>query len=208
MYKTKIFIITLLIAISLIGYAINNGRENDVTMEQNEDDYKSNKEGELVTTSESFLDFLVSPTSNEITEVPENKFTEKEIEDALQKAYEYFEAVNEKDRDLILESMYPDKVNKIKEHEKTSKVYLYDESTITPVSIEYMGDNHSTTKSTSKHYTDKFVSENILVLFATIEVKYPKENTGSWTEGTFPNNALIMVRDDKESPWFLYEKGF
>lgn len=58
------------------------------------------------------------------------------------------------------------------------------------------------------HYSDNFEMKNILVLFATIDVEYPKGITGSWTEGTFPNYAMIMVRDDKESPWLLHEKGF
>lgn len=50
---------------------------------------------------------------------------------------------------------------------------------------------------------------NILPLYATINVQYPEGvKEGEWAEGELPNFCFIMIREDENSPFYVYDKGF
>ncbi|WP_312372280.1 hypothetical protein [Lachnoclostridium sp.] len=136
-------------------------------------------------------------------------FTDEEIKTAIIMAEQHIDAMNQKDNKLIMKTMLPEKVNDQKERIENGEVHLYGVVTIDIESIEYLGDEHEFTKMINKQYTEQFGVENILPLFATINVKYPEgvEN-GEWAEGVFPNFCFIMVREDKDSSFYVYDKGF
>ncbi|WP_066715562.1 hypothetical protein [Clostridium sp. Marseille-P299] len=136
-------------------------------------------------------------------------FTDVEIKAAIAMAEEHIDAMNQKDNELIMKTMYPEKVNEQKERIENGEVQLYGVASIDIESIEYLGDDHELTQMASRNYKELFGVENILPLYATINVQYPEGvEEGEWAEGELPNFCFLMIREDENSPFYVYDKGF
>lgn len=157
------------------------------------------------TQEENFID-----QENKVEETKtEPFFTDEEIKAAMAMAEEHIDAMNQKDNELIMKTMFPEKVYEQKERIENGGVQLYGVVTIDIELIEYLGDDHELTPMVSRNYKDLFGVENILPLYATINVQYPEGvKEGEWAEGELPNFCFIMIREDETSPFYVYDKGF
>ena len=117
--------------------------------------------------------------------------------------------MNQKDNELIMKTMYPEKVNEQKERIENGEIHLSGVATIDIKSIEYLGDDHELTQMVSRNFKELFGVENILPLYATINVQYPEGvEEGEWAEGHLPKFCFIVIREDENSPFYVYDKGF
>lgn len=139
----------------------------------------------------------------------ESFFTDEEIKAAIAMAEEHMDAMNQKDNERIMKTILPEKVYEEKERIVNGEVQLYGVATIDINSIEYLGDDHELTQMVSRNYKELFGVKNILPLYATINVQYPEGvEEGEWAEGELPNFCFIMIREDENSPFYVYDKGF
>ncbi len=195
--KLVYYFMILVLTIAIIhGCDKMTSTENTSTQEENFIDQENKVEENKV--------------ENKVDEINEESiFTDEEIKAAIAMAEEHMDAINQKDNESILKTMYPEKVNEQRERIENGEVHLYGVATIKIKSIEYLGDNHELTKMASRNYNELFGVEQILPLYATINVQYPEGvEEGEWAEGELPNFCFIMIREDENSPFYVYNKGF
>ncbi|MGI6596214.1 MAG: DUF4829 domain-containing protein [bacterium] len=44
--------------------------------------------------------------------------------------------------------------------------------------------------------------------YPSFNIEYPLKDGGPWNEGVYENWSMILIRDDKNSPWLVYDQGY
>jgi len=126
-------------------------------------------------------------------------FTEEEVAAARAVVEEYFRAVKEKDDEAILKTLNP----------KYKHNVLYGEEIRTLLSIEYIEDDpirQSYVESGKGRYSGIDI-ENVIVFRVSFNVKYPEGASGSFSEGDYPDWSVILIRENRESLWYIDGQG-
>lgn len=133
------------------------------------------------------------------------EFSKEEVAAARAVVEEYYRAVAAKDDEAILATMYPREHLTI-ERVKSGNVQLYGTETRTLIGIDYDSqDQMRRNYRPSNHYIS---DENIIVFKVSFNIKYPQKDGGPWNEGIYNNWSMILVRDDENSPWLIYDQGY
>ncbi|WP_094551404.1 M56 family metallopeptidase [Petroclostridium xylanilyticum] len=133
------------------------------------------------------------------------EFTKEEVAKARAVVEEYYRAVAAKDVEAILATLYP-REGLTLERVKSGNVILFGKEKRTLLSIDYDSQD-----SMRKNYMPggKYVEqENIIVFKVSFNVDYPENETGPWNEGIYKNWSMILIRDNKNSPWLIYDQGY
>jgi len=133
------------------------------------------------------------------------EFTEEEVAAARAVVEEYYRAIAAKDAEAILATMYP-REGRTLERVKSGNVQLFGTEKRTLLSIDY---NSQDSMRKSYKPGGKYVEpENIIVFKVSFNIDYPDKVTGPWNEGVYENWSMILIRDDKNSPWLIYDQGY
>ncbi|OPZ84049.1 MAG: Regulatory protein BlaR1 [Firmicutes bacterium ADurb.Bin419] len=132
----------------------------------------------------------------------EPEFTNQEVTAARSVVEEYFRAVKAKDSKAILKTLTP--------VHNDAKVVLYGEETRTLLTIDYnpedpMRQSYITNGRGSVNSVKK---ENVIVFKVSFNVEYPKGISGAFNEGEYANWSVILIREDKDSPWLIDDQGY
>jgi len=141
--------------------------------------------------------------SQEVVVMPE--FTEEEVAAARAVVEEYYRAVAAKDAEAILATMYPQE-HLTMERVKSGNVQLFGTEKRTLLSIDY--DSQDSMRKSYKPGGKYVEPENIIVFKVSFNIDYPDKDTGPWNEGVYENWSMILIRDDKNSPWLIYDQGY
>jgi len=133
------------------------------------------------------------------------EFTEEEVAAARAVVEEYYRAVAAKDAEAILATMYPQE-HLTMERVKSGNVGLFGEEERTLLSIDY--DSQDSVRKSYKPGGKYVEPENIIVFKVSFNIDYPDKDTGPWNEGVYENWSMILIRDDKNSPWLIYDQGY
>ena len=140
---------------------------------------------------------------------PMPEFSDAEVEAARSVVEEYFRAVAAKDDEAILATMYPREhltIDKV----KSGNVQLYGDETRTLLTIDYSSQDR--TRRNFRPSNHQILDENIIVFKVSFEIKYPLKDGrkigGPWNEGVYEDWSMILIRDDENSPWLIYDQGY
>jgi len=142
---------------------------------------------------------------NKSQEVIMPEFTEEEVAAARAVVEEYYRAVAAKDAEAILATMYPQE-HLTMERVKSGNVRLFGTEKRTLLSIDY--DSQDSMRKSYKPGGKYVEPENIIVFKVSFNIDYPDKDTGPWNEGVYENWSMILIRDDKNSPWLIYDQGY
>jgi len=53
-----------------------------------------------------------------------------------------------------------------------------------------------------------FTPDKIIVFKVSFNIEYPKGGGGPWNEGLYDDWNMILIRDNENSPWYIYDQGF
>jgi hypothetical protein len=141
----------------------------------------------------------------DVLPVPMPEFPEEEVEAARAVVEEYYHAVEAKDAEAILVTLYP-RENFTLERVESGNLVLYGEEIRTLLTIDY--DSQDSMRRRYRPINHPITDENIIVFKVSFEIDYPDKKGGSWNEGVYDNWSMILFRDDKESPWLIYDQGY
>lgn len=132
----------------------------------------------------------------------EPEFTNQEIEAARSVVEEYFHAVKEKDSQAILKTLTP-----VYNH---PSVVLYGEEVRTLLTGEYNPEDpmRQSYITSGRGRANGIKKENVIVFKVSFNVEYPNGVTGAFNEGEYKNWSVILIRNGKESPWFIDDQGY
>ena len=142
---------------------------------------------------------------NKSQEVVMPEFTKEEVAAARVVVEEYYRAVAAKDAEAILATMYPQE-HLTMERVKSGNVQLFGTEKRTLLSIDY--DSQDSMRKSYKPGGKYVEPENIIVFKVSFNIDYPDKDTGPWDEGVYENWSMILIRDDKNSPWLIYDQGY
>lgn len=132
------------------------------------------------------------------------EFTEDEVSSARGVVEKYFRAIAAKDDAAILAALYP-REHYTMEGVRSGYVQLYGTEKRTLLSIDYNAQDDMRYRYSDNHNLPK---ENVIVFKVSFEIKYPLNDGGPWNEGIYNNWSIILIRDDRNSPWFIYDQGY
>jgi len=142
---------------------------------------------------------------NKSQDVVMPEFTKEEVAAARVVVEEYYRAVAAKDAEAILATMYPQE-HLTMERVKSGNVQLFGTEKRTLLSIDY--DSQDSMRKSHKPGGKYVEPENIIVFKVSFNIDYPDKDTGPWNEGVYENWSMILIRDDKNSPWLIYDQGY
>jgi len=118
---------------------------------------------------------------------------------------EYYRAVAAKDAEAILATMYPREYLTM-ERVKSGYVQLYGTEKRTLLTIDY--DSQDSMRESYKPGGKEIAAENIIVFKVSFNIEYPLKDGGPWNEGIYDNWSMILIRDNENSPWLIYDQGY
>lgn len=132
----------------------------------------------------------------------EPDFTKQEVAAARAVVEENFRAVKAKDSKAILKTLTP--------RHNAPNVILYGEETITLLTVDYNPEDpmRQSYITNGRGSVKGIKKENVIVFKVSFNVEYPKGATGPFNEGKYKNWSVILVRDDKDSPWLIDDQGY
>jgi hypothetical protein len=133
------------------------------------------------------------------------ELTDAEVNEARAVVVEYYRAVAEKNAEAILATLYPREQLTI-ESVKNGSIKLYGTETCTLISIDY--DPQDEKRASYRPSNHHISAENIVVFKTSFNIDYPLKDGGPWNEGIYNNWSMILIRDDENSPWFIYDQGY
>ena len=145
------------------------------------------------------------PYKNTSLESPLPELTEAEVSAARGVVAEYYRAIAAKDTEAILATMYPRGGLTI-ENVKSGNVQLYGSETRTLMTMDY--DSQDQMRRRYRPSNRSISDENIVVFKVSFKIDYPQNDGGPWNEGLYANWSMILIRDDQNSPWFIYDQGY
>lgn len=133
------------------------------------------------------------------------EFTNAEVASARKVVEEYFRAITVKDDKAILAAMHP-KRGYTMDMVRSGSVILYGTEIRTLKTISY--DSQDRKRQNYRPGGSDIALENIIVFKVSFNIEYPLKDGGPWNEGIYDNWSMILIRDDKNSPWFIYDQGY
>jgi|GEM_PF-6645007 len=127
-------------------------------------------------------------------------YTDQEVAAARAVVEEYFRAVNAKDTEAILKTLTLQYDN--------PKVILYGEETRTLLSVDYNPEDPMRQRYITNGSLNGAKKEDVIVFKVNFNVHYPNGVTGPFNEGNYNNWSMILIRDDKASPWLIHDQGY
>jgi len=147
----------------------------------------------------------VSATVTEpVDDSPLPEFAEAEVAAARAVVEEYYRAVAAKDAEAILATLYP-REHRTLENVKSGHVQLYGTENRTLLTIDYDSQDPMRRRYRPIH---PITADNIIVFKVSFNIEYPLKDGGPWNEGVYENWSMILIRDDKNSPWLIYDQGY
>lgn len=136
--------------------------------------------------------------------VSEEPFSPAEIDAAKAVIAEYEQAFNAKDREAVLKTLtdrYAEPNMVLWEGNETLSVEVTSYDPNDPNRESYVTNGIGSQEGTKV--------ENVIVFRTNYVVAYPEGESGSFGDGTVENAdwAMILVREDKESPWRIGDMG-
>jgi hypothetical protein len=131
-----------------------------------------------------------------------DKPTSQEVAAARSVVEEYFRACEVKDSQAILKTLTPESVS--------PNTQLFGKETKTLLAIDYdpedpMRQEYITFGRGSLY---DIREENVIVFRVSFNIKYPEGVTGAWNEGKYEDWSIVLIRDDKDSPWLIDGQGW
>lgn len=135
-------------------------------------------------------------------EAPQAGFTDEEVASARAVVEEYFRAVAAKDDAAILKTLTP-------VHHHPNEV-LYGDETCTLLSIDYdeADLNRYSYLESGRGRVNGTELENVIVFKVNFNVDYPQGIQGSFNQGNYTNWNMILIRDNRNSPWLIDDQGY
>ncbi len=142
---------------------------------------------------------LMGYTSSRKDIEPMPELTEEEVAAAYAVVEEYYRAVAAKDAEAILATMYPreNRENNIRGNVSLKRTLL---------TIDY--DSQDSMRRSYKPGGKAIAAENIIVFKVSFKIEYPLKDGGPWKEDIYNNWSMILIRDNKNSPWLIYDQGY
>lgn len=140
-----------------------------------------------------------------VDDSPLPEFTEADVAAARAVVEEYYRAVAAKDAEAILATLYP-RESWTLENVKSGHVQLYGTEKRTLLTIDYDPQDPM-----RRHYPPSnhpITADDIIVFKVSFNIEYPLNYQGPWNEGVYENWSMILFRDDKNSPWLIYDQGY
>ncbi|HOJ11557.1 MAG TPA: M56 family metallopeptidase [Clostridiales bacterium] len=142
-------------------------------------------------------------------DLPMPEFSDEEVAAALTVVEEYFRAIAAKDDETILATMYPREHYTI-ERVKSGNVQLYGAEIRTLLTIDY--DSQDNIRRIYRPGNHQISEENIIVFRVSFKIQYPLKDgikvEGPWHEGIYDDWNIILIRDNQDSPWLIYDQGY
>jgi len=131
----------------------------------------------------------------------DDKPTSQEVAAARSVVEEYFRACKEKDSQAILKTLTP-------EYNRPNTV-LFGEETKTLLKIDYSPEDpmREWYITSGRGSANDIREENVIVFRVSFNIEYPEGVTGAWNEGKNKDWSIILIRDDKDSPWLIDDQG-
>jgi beta-lactamase regulating signal transducer with metallopeptidase domain len=147
---------------------------------------------------------VAATVTEPVDDSPLPEFAEAEVAAARAVVEEYYRAVAAKDAEAILATLYP-REHRTLENVKSGHVQLYGTENRTLLTIDY--DSQDPMR---RHYRPihPITADNIIVFKVSFNIEYPLKDGGPWNEGVYENWSMILIRDDKNSPWLIYDQGY
>ncbi len=132
----------------------------------------------------------------------DDKPSSQEVAAAQSVVEEYFRACKEKDSGAILKTLTP-------EHNRPN-TFLFGEETKTLLTIDYNPEDseRQTYITSGRGSFNDIREENVIVFRVSFNIEYPEGVIGAWNEGKYENWSIILIRDDKDSPWLIDDQGW
>ncbi len=145
------------------------------------------------------------PDKGTTIESPLPELTDEEVSEAHGVVKEYYRAIAAKDNEAILATMHP-REGLTMGNVKSGNVQLYGTETRTLITIDY--DSQDRKRRSYRPSTHYISDENVIVFKVSFDIKYPQKDGGPWNEGIYENWSMILIRDDQNSPWLIYDQGY
>ncbi len=132
----------------------------------------------------------------------EERLKEKDIQAAREVVYKYFSALNAKDDEAIKAVLHP-RLN------DNNSAVLYGEETIKLIEVHEFDPHDGMLKSFGAQHLE-IDESNIIVFKVDFYVEIPEDKTmeTSYEEGMYYDWNIILVREDTNCPWLIYEQGY
>ncbi|SDI17103.1 M56 family metallopeptidase [Desulfosporosinus hippei] len=142
---------------------------------------------------------------NTAIESPLPELTDAEVSTARKVVEEYFRAIAVKDDEAILATMYP-RDGLTLGNVKSGNVQLYGKETRTLLAMNYDSQDQMRRRyRPSNHY---IADKNIIVFKVSFNIDSPPNELGPWNKGIYDNWSMILIREDANSPWLIYDQGY
>lgn len=175
----------------------------DIIKELNKDGNTSAKKQKLIEETnnaiknrdlviEYYASHKISPTG------PLPEFTKEEVASARAVVKEYYRAILAKDDKAILATLH--------ESIKSNNVVLYGEEKRTLLKIDY--DSQDLKRRNYRPNNIAFTPDKVIVFRVSFNIEYPNGIGGPWNAGVYDNWNMILIRENENSPWFIYDQGY
>jgi hypothetical protein len=130
------------------------------------------------------------------------EFTEEEVASARAVVEEYFRAVAAKDDEAVLKTLtlvynHP---NVILYQDEIRTLLSADFNESDPMRKGYIENGRGSVNGTA--------IENVIVFKVNFSVNIPKGGQSAFSEGNYTNWSMILIREDKNSPWLIDDQGY
>lgn len=129
---------------------------------------------------------------------PLPEFTEKEVASAREVVEKYYRAIAAKDDKAILATLH--------ESSKSDNMVLYGEEKRTLMTIDY--DSQDSKRRNFRPDDPDFTPDKVIIFKVSFNIEYPNAIGGPWNEGLYDNWSMILIRENENSPWYIYDQGY
>lgn len=127
-----------------------------------------------------------------------HEFTKEEVASARAVVEEYYRAIAAKEDKAILATIH--------ESRRFNNMELYGSEKRTLKSIDYNSQDY---KRKNYGLDDSAVTpDNIIIFRVSFNIEYPNGEGGPWNEGMYDNWSMILIREDQNNPWYIYDQGY
>lgn len=125
------------------------------------------------------------------------EFTKEEVASARAVVEEYYRAISAKDDNAILATLH---------ESRRSNVELYGTEKRTLLTIDY--DSQDIKRRNYRPNDIAFTPDKVIVFRVSFNIEYPNSIGGPWNEGKYDNWNMILIRENENSPWLIYDQGY
>lgn len=175
----------------------------DIIKEMNKDGNTSAKSEKLIEETNSTIknrDLVIKYNASHgiSTTGPLPEFTKEEVASGRAVVEEYYRAILAKDDKAILATLH--------ESRKSNNLELYGKEKRTLLKIDY--NSQDTMRRRYRPNNIAFTPNKVIVFKVSFNIEYPKGAGGPWNSGVYKNWSMILIRENENSPWFIYDQGY